>query len=515
MVRNLAAVVLGSVLLCAGLGPQASAAKKLFKYDQFPESIDSAADALGNGLTSAQAGYAKGEAFGVIFTPAPGDYPLTITTLDLVVPGVCQKSENNQFRTPATIEMWFGEGAGPAPPSATPTWTVDTTDLLLDAGAGATAGIYLSPNVALHITFDPDDPDGHPPQVFSGKIWVAVRFPFDPKDLAAEWGTCATEGSTAASGCAKTASQCGCQPVGTLHDGLITPGVNIINHTAGGCDGGGVMWSFMENLGISGDVVMRLGVETPDSGCTPSCGSKVCGSDGCGGACGVCGSGTVCSLGMCIEGGGCTPSCGGAVCGSDGCGGVCGVCGAGQSCVAGTCQTTGAQCVPSCAGKVCGDDGCGGPCGVPCGSGLTCTAGACVEAPVPQGDAPTVDSVSPNFGVTSRSTEISIIGTGFREGVEARLGAKRLGVIELVGTTLISAVVPEGMDPGTYDLTVINSDDTTTTLKEAFVVGAEASSGCAGAGGGAPTGGLGGALALSLALLAWGAGRRRAARARG
>lgn len=546
MVQNRLGWVLGGVLTCLALSSQAQAGSKLYKYDQFADSIDSAATQLGAGLTSAQAGYAKGEAFGVIFSPSPGDYPLTITSLDLVVPGVCVDSTSNEYNTAATIEMWFGEGAGPAPPQATPNWQIDTTDLLVDAGAGSVAGTFLKPNTALHISFDQDDPGGHPPQVFAGRIWVAVRFPLAPKDLATEWGTCQAEGGSVAGGCAVTGTQCGCQPVGTLHDGLITPKVNILNHTAGGCTGDAVAWSFMENLGIQGDVVMRLGVQVPEGGCVATCSGKTCGSDGCGGTCGVCTAGNVCSQGTCVPGGGCTAACSGKGCGDDGCGGVCGVCGSGQSCIAGLCKTcapscagkdcgddgcggtcgtcasgesckaglcdaTGAPCLPSCAGKVCGDDGCGGTCGVACGTGLTCEAGACVEVDV-EGPVPLIDSVSPNFGTTNKATEIAIIGTGFRVGVEARLGATRLGVIELVGTTLIQAVVPAEMAPGTYDLTVINADQTTTTLREAFVVGAEASSGCSGAGEPSSWGGAGGLALMALGLLALGARRRRLAR---
>jgi hypothetical protein len=36
-------------------------------------------------------------------------------------------------------------------------------------------------------------------------------------------------------------------------------------------------------------------------GCTPSCGSKTCGSDGCDGSCGTCGSGTECCRGGCVS----------------------------------------------------------------------------------------------------------------------------------------------------------------------------------------------------------------------
>ena len=77
---------------------------------------------------------------------------------------------------------------------------------------------------------------------------------------------------------------------------------------------------------------------TGDSGssCTPSCGSNVCGSDGCGGSCGTCGSGYSCESGQCVAPT-CTPSCSGKECGPDGCGGSCGSCSGGESCSSGQC----------------------------------------------------------------------------------------------------------------------------------------------------------------------------------
>jgi len=57
--------------------------------------------------------------------------------------------------------------------------------------------------------------------------------------------------------------------------------------------------------------------------CTPSCGSKECGDDGCGFDCGTCpGSNDQCSEGLCV----CQPDCDGKECGEDGCGGSCGSC---------------------------------------------------------------------------------------------------------------------------------------------------------------------------------------------
>lgn len=57
----------------------------------------------------------------------------------------------------------------------------------------------------------------------------------------------------------------------------------------------------------------------------------------------------------------CYPKCEGLFCGSNGCGGECGVCGLGTSCYFGRCQAD--PCVPNCKGRACGSDGCGGDCG--------------------------------------------------------------------------------------------------------------------------------------------------------
>jgi hypothetical protein len=102
--------------------------------------------------------------------------------------------------------------------------------------------------------------------------------------------------------------------------------------------------------------------------CTPQCGGKQCGSDGCNGSCGTCPSGQSCDAnGQCQKI--CTPQCNGKTCGPDGCGGTCGTCPAGQTCDStGKCQTI---CTPNCNGKTCGPDGCGGTCGS-CPAGQTC-----------------------------------------------------------------------------------------------------------------------------------------------
>ena len=165
-------------------------------------------------------------------------------------------------------------------------------------------------------------------------------------------------------------------------------------------------------------------IACPGSTCTPACGDKVCGPDGCDGTCGACGAGTVCDGGACVDAGCgpdvgcpegyeckdavcveipvCVPSCGDKVCGPDGCEGSCGACGSGTVCDTGACVDAGCGpdvgcpegyeckdavcveipvCTPHCEGKACGPDDCGGSCGA-CGAGTVCNAdtGACVDA---------------------------------------------------------------------------------------------------------------------------------------
>ena len=105
-----------------------------------------------------------------------------------------------------------------------------------------------------------------------------------------------------------------------------------------------------------------------DTCCAPDCSGKVCGSDGCGGTCGICsGSQELCDAGLCA----CQPLCTGKECGGDGCGGGCGICLGQDLCVGGACV-----CQPDCDGLECGADGCGGACGA-CDDGIPCTDDAC------------------------------------------------------------------------------------------------------------------------------------------
>ncbi|MEK7606631.1 MAG: peptidoglycan DD-metalloendopeptidase family protein [Patescibacteria group bacterium] len=143
-----------------------------------------------------------------------------------------------------------------------------------------------------------------------------------------------------------------------------------------------------------------------------SCTGKQCGDDGCGGSCGECVSGKICTAqGTCANASPQCPSimdCGSRDCGPDPvCGESCGECvnpplplcadsvtlrtfSVPASCAQGVCQysisdmvcASGCQngqcqnCTPSCVGKQCGTDGCGGSCGT-CDDGFVCTTDDC------------------------------------------------------------------------------------------------------------------------------------------
>lgn len=121
----------------------------------------------------------------------------------------------------------------------------------------------------------------------------------------------------------------------------------------------------------------------PDTSCTPVCGGKQCGSDGCGGTCGTCPNAwDECVNGQCS----CTPECTGKVCGDDGCGGTCG------TCATGVCNATGTKCdvcEANCDGKQCGSDGCGGLCGTCTGTAVCSDVGLC-EEPIPPAGCPAI-----------------------------------------------------------------------------------------------------------------------------
>jgi len=162
------------------------------------------------------------------------------------------------------------------------------------------------------------------------------------------------------------------------------------------CNGSPCGWSVEKRLydcGARGAAPPAFPTACPGA-CVPRCDGLDCGPDGCGGTCGVCGEGEVCSEGACL------PADGG--CGSVGSQGRCVgdtllLCSAGGElsqtrcaeccgwsskvasfdCLAGRGCTV---CRRRCERRTCGSDGCGGHCGS-CAPSEICDDGVCVVAP--------------------------------------------------------------------------------------------------------------------------------------
>jgi hypothetical protein len=457
------------VLVAALAFPADSGAvKKFYKYDQFADDLVTAGSQISGAPTFVSPGFAGDEAFGQIFKPQPGEYPIKITGMDLYF---AAPPKGDNVGTSATLELWFTENDGPIPDKAEPTFSIDTSELFDPISGGD--GIILKGDTAIEIEFDWDDPSGHPPLMFSGNVIALVRFKNPGLSLETEWN----QGS-----CTKAPAQnfCGCQPIGTISDSAITPGANIMHIVKGGCSFGAETWAFAESLGIKGDFVFRMTADVTNV-CTPQCAGKACGNDGCSGSCGDCSGGQVCSQGQCIDGGttgGCRSNCISKVCGADGCGGVCGICSGGSVCAQGQCIDAGGT-----------------------------TSGTTEPGPL------SMSEISPTSGFEDEQTPVSIIGEGFVAGATVRIGGTALIAVETVGSGLISATVPKGLKPGFYTIIVANPDGNSSALTDGFEVLVRSANnnvagGCAAAPASAPQGAVY-LLMLVLSCLLW---RRRLAR---
>ncbi len=94
-----------------------------------------------------------------------------------------------------------------------------------------------------------------------------------------------------------------------------------------------------------------------------------------------------------------------------------------------------------------------------------------ITSPLPPNPAPTVDSITPNSGSPDQPTPVQIGGSNFVETPSLRLGETWLEDVVQVSPTELTAVVPAGMAPGTYDLVLYNGDCQVATLPNAFTVG--------------------------------------------
>jgi hypothetical protein len=88
---------------------------------------------------------------------------------------------------------------------------------------------------------------------------------------------------------------------------------------------------------------------------------------------------------------------------------------------------------------------------------------AATPAPIPTATptpaALAIAAVEPAAGFDDAPNEVTITGANFQLGIAGSLGGVALGAVKLDGPTQLRAVVPAGMAPGLYGLTLRNGGD--------------------------------------------------------
>lgn len=81
-----------------------------------------------------------------------------------------------------------------------------------------------------------------------------------------------------------------------------------------------------------------------------------------------------------------------------------------------------------------------------------------------------VDSITPNHGVNTGRTNVTIHGANFGATPQVRLGDHLLTEVVFVDATQLLAVIPADLPPATYNLIVTNPDGNSAKLPQAFTV---------------------------------------------
>ena len=96
------------------------------------------------------------------------------------------------------------------------------------------------------------------------------------------------------------------------------------------------------------------------------------------------------------------------------------------------------------------------------------------EASIPQAfkyvATPALESVTPNSGLTSGGTQVTILGSNFVPGVTIRFGSEVARDVEVVSTTVIRAVTPP-QAPGIVDIKIDTPDALSFVLNKSFRYG--------------------------------------------
>ncbi len=93
-----------------------------------------------------------------------------------------------------------------------------------------------------------------------------------------------------------------------------------------------------------------------------------------------------------------------------------------------------------------------------------------IRAPLPASGPPTLTGVEPDAGSPDNRTRVTITGESFRPRVVAMLDGIMLPDVTYIDANTLSALVPAGLAPGMYDLTILNGDCQSATLGNAYLV---------------------------------------------
>ncbi len=84
---------------------------------------------------------------------------------------------------------------------------------------------------------------------------------------------------------------------------------------------------------------------------------------------------------------------------------------------------------------------------------------------------PSVSSISPGSGETG--TSVKITGTDFMSGASVNIGDTSVTTVVFVDSTELTATVPAGINPGTYDITVTNPNGKSAAKPDVFTVSSD------------------------------------------
>lgn len=241
----------------------ASAEYATWKYDDWQGTIEENADGKSKHPHTAYPGFVAGEAYGQIYRPLPGDYPIKLLNVKLVV-------ASPNVTPPGTagidIEIWNDTSLVATPNVGAPVFKISSSEFWNPQTQKD--NMPLTGNTAMVYQFDYKDPKGAPPKITQGNVRLMIRFTSPAVDAQDWWNEI---------GCIKQevvgiTLGCGCQKVAPLTDTTTTPKSNLMHIIAplGECSGG-KKWMWIEDVAkegktMKGDFILRMEVETSGGG---------------------------------------------------------------------------------------------------------------------------------------------------------------------------------------------------------------------------------------------------------